>query len=457
MESDFNLLIVDDETNQRSLLVEHLRDLGYRARGAASVAEASTALQEERVDLVLSDFRLGDGTGEEILELVRHEYPLAPFVLFTAFSSVQRAVEIMKKGAADYLTKPLDLDEVEIKVRNLLRQKTILEENVRLKEQLDAQPGFEGILFHSHAMQALVNLALRAAQSPATVLILGESGTGKELIARAIHQASPRSAGRLVSVNCAALNENLLESELFGHEKGAFTGADRRRIGRFEEAAGGTLFLDEVGEISPGLQVKLLRVLQERIIQRIGSNQDIPVDFRLITATNQDLARLVSEGHFRGDLFYRLNIITLTLPPLRERKEDIPLLVEYFIRKFAPSAPGPVTGISRDALHLLMGFGFPGNVRELENLIERAVVLTRSSLLQPEDFPDLQSPAGGTLEEQVRSLPLPAAVEALERSRIRQALADAGQIQTRAAEALGISEKNLRYKMEKYGIPSRRS
>jgi two-component system NtrC family response regulator len=456
MESHFNLLVVDDEANQRRLLVEHLRDLGYQARGAASVAEAKAQLKEGRIDMVLSDFRLGDGTGEEILEFVRHEYPQTPFVLFTAFSSVQRAVEIMKKGAADYLTKPLDLDEVEIKVRNLLRQKTILEENVRLKEQLSPRSGFEGILFQSHAMQELVNLALRAAQSTATVLILGESGTGKELVARAIHQASAHAGGRLVAVNCAALNENLLESELFGHEKGAFTGADRRRIGRIEESAGGTLFLDEIGEISPGLQVKLLRVLQERIIQRLGSNQDIPVDFRLITATNQDLNRLTAEGRFRSDLYYRLNIITLALPPLRERKEDIPGLVDRFIRKYTGSAPGPVTGISRDALHLLMGFDFPGNVRELENLIERAMVLTRSSLLQPEDFPGLKPPAGDSLRDQILQMPLPEAVEALEKARIQRALEDAGQVQTRAAEALGISEKNLRYKMEKYGFRSRR-
>lgn len=454
--SGATILVVDDEKNQRELLANFLRDLGYTVHAAAGRAEAFRVLERERVDLVLSDYTLGDGTGADILEHVRRTNPLVQFILFTAFGSVKRAVDFMKQGAADYLAKPLDLDELEVKVRKIVQQKTILEENKALRENLERRQEFANIIFQSRAMEEVVNVALRAAQSTATVLIIAESGTGKELLARAIHFASPRADGKFVAVNCSALNDHILESELFGHEKGAFTGADRRRLGRFEEAAGGTLFLDEIGEIPASLQVKLLRVLQEKTIQRLGSNENIPVDFRLIAATNRDLPELARRGEFRSDLFYRLNVIRLEIPPLRRRKEDIPGLIDHFIHTFAAANARPVDGVSPEAMHLLMRHDFPGNVRELENMVERAVVLARTSRLQPEDFPELTGAGGASLTDELFHLPLPQAVAALERHRISEALEAAGHVQIRAAEALGMTERNLRYKMEKYGIAARR-
>ncbi|MBN2433084.1 MAG: sigma-54-dependent Fis family transcriptional regulator [Acidobacteria bacterium] len=456
MNRNHQILIVDDEANQRRLLEEFLQDLGYTTFQANGVVQARAVLNTETIDLVLSDYKLGDGTGEEILDDIQKNNPLVQFILFTAYGSIRRAVEFMSKGAADYLAKPLDLDELEIKIRNILRQKTILEENIQLRQTLAQPKEAMPIIHKSRVMAELLNLAMRSAQSNASVLITGESGTGKEMLARAIHDASPRHEGPFIAVNCTALNENLLESELFGHEKGSFTGADRQRIGRFEEAQSGTLFVDEIGEISPALQVKLLRVLQEKSIQRIGSNVIIPVDFRLIAATNRHLEEMLTNGTFRTDLYYRLNVIRLHIPPLRDRKEDIPLLVDRFIERYARENRRPIEGIRRDALHLLMRHAYPGNIRELENLIERAVVLSRSNLLQPEDFPELY-PGGQASEiSRLRELPLPEALEYLERLRIKEALEQADSVQIRAAELLGINERNLRYKMEKYGIPPRR-
>ncbi len=456
MTPQYTILIVDDEKNQRQLLGDFVQDLGYRPCLAESVAESLAMLDNDTIDLVLSDFKLGDGTGEEILDHIQAHNPLVQFILFTAYGTVHRAVEVMKKGAADYLSKPLDLEELEIKISKILKQKTILEENLEMRRDLEARREFSPILFKSRAMEETINLALRGAQSAATILVTGESGTGKEILSRAIHQASPRAKGSFVAVNCSALNENLLESELFGHERGAFTGAERRRIGRFEEAHGGTLFLDEIGDLPLPLQVKLLRVLQERVIQRIGSNQDIRVDFRLIAATHRNLQELVTAGQFRHDLFYRLNVIRLNIPPLRERKEDIPVLVDHFIQRFAAKNNREISGIGTEALHLLVRHDFPGNVRELENLIERAVVLTRTTQLHPEDFPDLQTAPNRDRMSGLWDDPLPQAVESLERLRIEQALEASDYIQTRAAELLGINERNLRYKMEKFGMPSRR-
>jgi len=450
------IVVVDDEKNQRELLAGFLRDLGYTVYAAAGRAEAIRILERERVDLVLSDYTLGDGTGADILEHIRRANPLVQFILFTAYGSVKWAVDFMKQGAADYLAKPLDLDELEVKVRKIVQQKTVLEENKALRENLARRQEFANIHFQSRAMEEVVNVALRAAQSTATVLINAESGTGKELLARAIHFASPRADGKFIAVNCSALNEHILESELFGHEKGAFTGADRRRLGRFEEAAGGTLFLDEIGEIPASLQVKLLRVLQEKTIQRLGSNENVAVDFRLIAATNRDLPEMARRGEFRSDLFYRLNVIRLEIPPLRRRKEDIPGLIDHFIRAFAAANARPVDGVSPEAMHLLMRHDFPGNVRELENMVERAVVLARTSRLQPEDFPELTDADGASLTDELFRLPLPQAVAALERHRISEALEASGHVQIRAAEALGMTERNLRYKMDKYGIAPRR-
>jgi len=456
MNNRYSILVIDDEKNQRQLLGDYVEELGHTSFQAASVLDAKRVLAEEPIDLVLSDYRLGDGTGEDVLDFIQEKNPLIQFILFTAYGSIKRAVDFMARGAADYLAKPLDLDELEVKIKIILRQKTVLEENIQMRQALEEKKGFSPLIFKSRSMEDVVNLALRAARSNASILISGESGTGKELLAQAIHRASPRSAAGFIAVNCTALNENVLESELFGHEKGSFTGAERQRIGRFEEARGGTLFLDEIGEISTTLQVKLLRVLQDKMIQRIGSNQNISVDFRLIVATNQNLQESVSRGTFRNDLYYRLNVIHLKIPPLRERKEDIPLLLEHFIKKYAADNQQDVRGLTNESLHLMMRHTFPGNVRELENLVERAVVLSRSTLLEPDDFPDLQQPAGNLVLSKLWSMPLSDAVEQLERIRIERALEEAGFVQTQAAEQLGINERNLRYKMDKYGIPSRR-
>jgi two-component system NtrC family response regulator len=358
-------------------------------------------------------------------------------------------VAAIKAGAADYLTKPLNLDELLHRIRTARERQRLVAENRELRLALSERHRVEGIIGESGRMQEVLSLVHRVAGSDATVLIQGESGTGKELIARAIHHASPRAAGPLVKVNCAALPETLLETELFGHEKGAFTGAVAARQGRFELAHGGTLFLDEIGDLPLHLQVKLLRVLQEREFERVGSSRPIAVDVRLIAATHRDLMALVKTGGFRDDLYYRINVVTIVVPPLRERREDIPALIDHFVRSFAQANRKPIVGLTREARELLLRYDYPGNVRELENLVERAVVLTRDDVIGRADLPlTLQESTTDAAE----TAGLTAAVEGLERRLIREALARADGVQTRAAEALGISERVLRYKLKKYGL-----
>ena len=448
MAEPFRILVVDDEPAQLELVGGFLRKHGFEVAQAAGGRAAVARFKHEPFDLVLTDQRMPDLSGLEVLDAVRATAPETAVVIMTAYGTIESAVSAVKAGAADYLAKPLHLDELLHRIHQIQDRRRLLTENRELREALAERHRVEGIIGESGAMQEVLSVVRRVAPSDATVLIRGESGTGKELIARAIHYASPRAPRALVKVNCAALAESLLETELFGHEKGAFTGAVATRKGRFELADGGSLFLDEIGDLPPHLQVKLLRVLQEREFERVGSSRPIKVDVRLLAATHRNLEALVREGRFRDDLYYRINVVTITLPALRERREDLPPLIDHFLRVFAGKNGKRIRGLTRDAREALLRYDYPGNVRELENLIERAVVLTRDDVIGLGDLPL-------TVEAQPAEPDGPglvAAVEGLERRLIRDALAKADGTQTRAAELLGISERVLRYKLKKYGL-----
>jgi DNA-binding NtrC family response regulator len=446
----FRVLVVDDEPAQRELVAGFLRKHGFDIAQAGGGREAVARFRQEPFDLVLTDLRMGDLSGLELLEAVRALNPETAVIVVTAYGTIETAVRAIKSGAADYLSKPLNLDELLHRIHQVRERQRLLHENRELRLALAERHRVEGIIGESGQMQEVLSLVRRVAGSDATVLIRGESGTGKELIAKAIHYASARAGGPLVKVNCAALPESLLESELFGHEKGAFTGAATARKGRFELADGGSLFLDEIGDLSPHLQVKLLRVLQEREFERVGSSRPITINVRLLAATHRNLEALMRSGAFRDDLYYRINVVTIALPPLRERREDLPLLIDHFLRRLAAKNGKTIQGLARDAREALLRYDYPGNVRELENLIERAVVLTRDEVITLADLPlTLQEPA--PLEREAER-GLVAAVEGLERRMIREALSRADGVQTRAAEQLGVSERVLRYKLRKYGL-----
>ena len=449
MAEPFRILVVDDEPAQRELVAGFLRKHGFEVAVAGDGDEGLARFRREPFDLVLTDQRMPGRSGLELLEAVRAVTPEAAVVVMTAYGTIETAVAAIKAGAADYLTKPLNLEDVLHRIGVVRERRRLLAENRELRLALSERHRVEGIVGESGRMQEVLSLVHRVAGSDATVLIQGESGTGKELIAKAIHYASPRVSGPLVKVNCAALPESLLESELFGHERGAFTGALAARQGRFELAHGGSLFLDEIGDLPLHLQVKLLRVLQEREFERVGGSRPISVDVRLIAATNRDLAALVRAGRFRDDLYYRINVVTIVIPALRERREDIPPLIDHFVRRFAVANRKPIAGLTREARDLLLRYDYPGNVRELENLVERAVVLTRDDVIGVADLPLTLQEAP---PEPAEATGLNAAVEALERRMIREALARADGVQTRAAGALGISERVLRYKLRKYGL-----
>ncbi|HYB20022.1 MAG TPA: sigma-54 dependent transcriptional regulator [Thermodesulfobacteriota bacterium] len=452
--SKFQILIVDDEKVQLEMLKGFLVKQGYGVETSEDGQRALEKIKKGFFDLILSDYRMPGMDGLQLLKEVKRLNPEAAVVIMTAYGTIDTAVEAMKAGASDFLTKPLELDGVLIRIQKVEREIRLERENRELKEQLRERFKVDFIISASPRMEEALNLAKRVAGSPATVLILGESGTGKELIARAIHYASPRSDKPFIKVNCAALPENLLESELFGHEKGAFTGAVARRIGRFEQADRGTIFLDEIGDLSLPLQVKLLRILQEKEFERVGSSQTIEADVRVIAATNRDLEEAIQKGAFREDLYYRLNVVTITLPSLRERKEDIPPLTEHFLGKYSRENKKEVTSLSKQAKDLLMRYHYPGNVRELENIIERAVVLCRENTLTTQDLPlNLQeSKAEIALERGREGRSLPQALEEIERQEIAGALQRSAWVQTKAAEELGISERVLRYKLKKYKI-----
>ena len=449
MGEPFRILVADDEPAQRELVGGFLRKHGFEVTQAADGRQALARFKQEPFDLVLTDQKMPDLSGLELLEGVRAITPEAAVLIMTAYGTIETAVSAIKAGAADYLTKPVNLDELLHRIHQVRERQRLLTENRELRDALVGRHRVEGIIGESGQMEEVLSLVRRVAPSDATVLIRGESGTGKELIAKAIHYASPRASGLLVKVNCAALPETLIESELFGHEKGAFTGAVSARKGRFELADGGSLFLDEIGDLPAPVQVKLLRVLQERELERVGSSRPIAVNVRLLAATHRNLEALVREGRFRDDLYYRINVVTITLPPLRERRDDLPLFIDHFLRTFAAKNGKTIRGLSREARETLLRYDYPGNVRELENLIERAVVLTRDEVIGLADLPlTLAEPA----PEPEAGAGLIAAVEGLERRMIREALAQANGTQTRAAELLGISERVLRYKLKKYGL-----
>ncbi len=452
MAGEHTILIADDEASQREMLGGFLRHLGYDVAEAADGVEAVERIRKGGIDLVLLDQRMPRLGGADAVRALREIDSEVDVVVITAFGSVEEAVEALKLGATNYLSKPLDLDRLQLVIQQVLERRTLIRENRELRQKLAGGPRFEGIVGGCGAIEEMLSTVARVAPTDATVLITGESGTGKELIARAIHAASRRAGAPFVAVHCAALAESVLESELFGHEKGAFTGADRARTGRFEAADGGTLFLDEVSEIPPSAQVKLLRVLQERQIERVGSNVALPLDVRLVAATQADLTEASRAGKFREDLYYRLAVVKICIPPLRHRRGDVPLLVEHFMDKHAGAGTHRVTGVSREAMDALVRYDFPGNVRELENIVQSAIVLSRREVLTTDDLPpavrNRAEEEGLTYRRFEGSLPQQ--VEILEREMIEKALDAEGGVQYRAAERIGISERTLRYKMEKY-------
>jgi len=453
----YHILIIDDEPAQLQALAGFLKKKNFDTRTANSGLAGIELLQKETIDLILTDYKMPDLNGMGVLEQAKAINPDVGVVVMTAFGSIENATRAMQAGAIDYLTKPIDLDQLELVINKALEHKQLVSENTLLRRQLTEKFSFEQIKSVSEAMEEALNIAGRAAPSKSTVLITGESGTGKELIARAIHYASPRKAKPFIAVNCAALAENLLESELFGHEKGAFTGADRLREGRFEMADQGTLLIDEVGEIPLPTQVKLLRVLQEQTFERVGGTTSIHVDVRIVAATNRHLEEMIKDGRFREDLYYRLHVVRINIPPLRKRKADIPLLIDYFLKKFTAENHKKINGISRESMDLLMKYDYPGNVRELENVIEQAVVLSRGDIITTRDLP--LTLRGIRQEDQRQQLLIEGhfteQVEALEQNLIRQALDQADGVQTRAAKVLGITERNLRYKLIKYKMKSK--
>ncbi len=441
-----NILIVEDEANQRKLLKKILSKEGYTVEEAGSGEEGVDIFFKSIFDIVLLDRKLPDKEGVEVLKEIKKINPIVPVIIITAFANVANAVEAMKEGAFHYLTKPIDPEELTLIIKNALDNLNLKRENIELKESLREKFQYDKIIYNSGIMEDLMSLIFRASKSDANVLITGESGTGKELIAGAIHNLSLRNEKLFVTAHIASLAETLVESELFGHEKGAFTGADKRRIGKFEFASGGTIFLDEIGELPKGIQVKLLRVIEEKKIVRIGSNEEIPIDIRLICATNRDVEKEVEKGNFREDLYYRLNVIRIQVPPLRRRKEDIPLLVSHFIKTQAKKEKKNVKGITDGALKKLMKYNFPGNVRELENIIKRAIVFARSDYLLEEDISvpvDKKSKYSGKLKD---------TVESLEKEMIKEALKKHDWNQSKAARDLGVSERTIRYKIGKYKI-----
>jgi len=448
------VLVVDDEKNYLVVLEDLLQDAGYEVVTASSGSQAIEIIQQTPVDTVLSDIKMPGISGIDLLETIKALDPDLPVILMTAYAEVDQAVSAMKNGALDHIQKPFDNRDIRRAIARGVERRSLMKNIRRLEAELGTLWG--NIVGKSKAMETVFSLMKRVADTPTTVLISGESGTGKELIARGIHKASSRNSAPFVSINCAAVPENLLESELFGYEKGAFTGAVSLKQGKFEFADRGSLFLDEVGEMSLNLQVKLLRVLQEQEFQRVGGNKDIRVDVRIIAATNKDLKEEIDEGRFRADLFFRLNVVSIRVPPLRERREDIPVLVAHFVSKFGERLERPIREVDPNVMSALYRYSWPGNVRELENVIERAMVLSRNSTIMPEDLPP-EIRESHEIGEGIDSLiswerGLAETLDAIEERMIRQALKKAANVQAQAAKNLGISRSNLQYKMKKYGL-----
>jgi two-component system, NtrC family, response regulator PilR len=473
VENKPRILIVDDEPSMRDMLRIVLRRDGYDVVLAENGAQAIALLQQQHIDLLLSDIRMPDISGVEVLRTAKEINRDIVAFMMTAFASTETAVEAMRLGAVDYFTKPFSMDELRFKVRQHVEASRLKQENVLLKRVLNTSYAFSNIIGRSEAMLALFKMIETIAKTGSTVLITGESGTGKDLVARAVHYNSLRRDHPFVALNCGAVPETLLESELFGHMRGAFTGADTNKKGLIEVAERGTIFLDEIGEMNASMQVKLLRVLQDRRFRRLGGTEEVQADIRVIAATNQDLPRLVTAGRFREDLFYRINVIPIHLPPLRDRREDIPLLAEHFLTKYATQMEKPVRTISHEAQDLLTTYPWPGNVRELENAIERAVALEQTPAVLPESLPapvrsaqpstvpvpagELQIPHSGSrgdgaLPDLGEGFDLEARGEEFYRHYIALALERAGGVQTKAAELLGMSFRSFRYYAKKFNI-----
>ena len=443
------ILVVDDNVALRDSLRETLSTEGYGVQAVENAIQAIAELERQEADVVLADLTLPRVSGLELLDRVKKSWPPTEVIVITGQGSIATAVDAIKRGAYHYVTKPFTAEEILHLVGQALERRRLVSRKERLEEELSQARGVQHLVGQSEAVQKIRAIIQTAAGSEATVLIQGESGTGKEIIANAIHAQSKRSRGPLVKMNCAAVPETLLESELFGHEKGAFTGADRRRIGRFEQADGGTLFLDEVCEMHPRLQAKFLRALQEREIERLGSSTPIPVDVRIIAATNRELKKALEEGALREDLYYRLNVILLQVPPLRERMDDVPILAMHFLRKYAAREGSAMTVIADDAMNVLLSYAWPGNVRELENAIERAVVLGTGDRLRAADLPPQVHRRG---DDQHPLVPAHLTLEEMEKLAIVQALRLTGGNKSEAAERLGIHRTSIYDKMRRYGI-----
>ena len=446
------LLVVEDEASMLRVIELQLASAGYQVVKATSAEEALRKLEAGGIDLVLTDLKLPGMDGLELLARVRSQDASLPLIIMTAFGSIETAVRAMKAGASDYVLKPFALDELMITIDKVLELHNLRDENRRLKDELGRRYQFKNIIGSSPPMQEVFAAVSRVAPTRATVLLLGESGIGKDLIARAVHHHSPRKERPFVKISCSALPENLMESELFGYEKGAFTGANTSRVGKFEQADGGTVFLDEIGDVPNAIQVKLLRVLQEREFERLGSNKTITVDVRVIAATNQDLHAALETGAFREDLYYRLNVVPISIPPLRERKADIPLLVEHFLTKYQEDTGGRVTGVTPAAMDKLISYHWPGNVRELENIMQRAMVMAQGSKI---DLPDIHldidrraapSPDG------VPFVPAGMTLDQYEQELIREALRRTEGNKWQAARLLGLTRSALRYRLKQMGV-----
>ncbi len=448
-----SILIVDDEKGQREILTTILRKEGYRIVDVPDGREALDRMREETFDLILTDLKMQGMSGMELLESVLEADPQQCVVMMTAHGTIDSAVEAMKKGAFDYMEKPLDREDLLLTLKRAFERIMLLQENRALHRKLEESEGVPSIIGEHPKIKEIFRIINKIAPTGSTVLIYGESGTGKELVARAIHDRSPRKDKPFFAINCAAIPESLMESELFGHEKGSFTGAGSREIGLFEAADKGTVFLDEIGELSVAMQAKLLRAIQEKEIRRVGGKVNIPIDVRIISATNRDLEVEIKKGSFRDDLYYRLNVIRLNLPPLRERGSDIATLADFFVKKYSQANGNRLLGISRPALKILMNFSWPGNVRQLESVIERGVLMAESDYIQPEDLPaEVHEGVSHSGQLPFDLPPEGISMDELERDIIIKAMDRAGWVIAKAAPLLGMSYKTLQYRLEKFGI-----